>query len=126
MVVEIVAQDGGDAHGQQWEHGEDGLSRLAHVAHVAEGDEGYDRDAEHGVLQRLVLQEVEGEGGGCHDEHDEILHDGHRGACPEGIGVNLGEGEVALEHVDGILLEGEDGRIIEHAEQGYNPEAAVG
>ena len=30
-----------------------------------------------------------------------------------------------MQHVDGILLEGEDGAVVEHAEQGDNPETAV-
>ena len=36
------------------------------------------------------------------------------------------EVKVALQHVDGILLEGEDSRIVKHAQKSNNPEAAVG
>ena len=36
------------------------------------------------------------------------------------------ERKVALEHVHSILLEGEDGRIVQYAEQGDKPEAHAG
>ena len=88
-MVYIIAQDGGNAHGKQWEHGKDRLGRLTHVAHVAVGDKGYDGQAEHTVLETLVLEEVEHERCNSHHKHDDILDDGNRRGCPEGVGGNL-------------------------------------
>ena len=34
--------------------------------------------------------------------------------------------QVALQHVDGILLEGENGTIVQHTQQGDKPESARG
>ena len=98
---------------------------MAHVAHVAVDDEEHDCGGGAGVFNHLVLAEVAGKGGGGHDEHDDVLHHGDGVACPEGVGVDSVEREVALQHVDGVLLEGEDGGIVEHAKKGYEPEAAA-
>ena len=59
-------------------------------------------------------------------QHDDVLDDGDVAARPEGAGVRRREGQVALEHVDRILLEREDGAVVQHAEQGHDPESAVG
>ena len=123
-MVHIVAEHRCDAYGEEREHGKDRLCRLTHVAHVAVGHECHDRNNEHGAFGCLVVHEVEHEGCSSHNEHDGILHDGHRWRSPERVGGHLCEREVTLQHVYGILLEGEDGRIVEHAEQRHEPEAA--
>ena len=53
------------------------------------------------------------------------MQDGYRRTGPERIAAGLGQGEVALQHIHRILLEGEDGAIVEHAEQGHEPETAI-
>ena len=109
VVVEVGAENRGDEHGQQGENGEDGLSRLAHVAHVAVGDEGDDADGQQAELVGTLLLEVGGEAGSSDDEHDDVLHDGDARRGPERTGIGGGQREIALQHVDGVLLEGEDG-----------------
>lgn len=126
LVVDIVAEDGGDGHGQQREHGEDGLGGATHVAHVAVDDEGHDGEGHEAELQAFLLREVAGEGADGHDEHDDVLHDGHLAAGPEGTLLGGVERQVALQHVDGIFLEGEDGAVVEHAEQSHEPETEAG
>ena len=115
-----------DLHCEEREHREDGLRALAHEAHIAVGDEGDDGNAQEQVLFGLVLHEIAREAGGGHDQHDDVLDDGHAGAGPEGVGRRLGERQVALEHVHRILLEREDGGVVQHAQQGDEPESAVG
>ena len=126
LVVHVVAQNGGDTHSQQGEYGEDALGTLAHVTHVAVANQGDYRHAQQAVLGALVLHEVAHEGGGGNHEHHDILVDGQTLAGPERVGINLGERQVALQHVHGILLEGEDGAVVEHAQQRYQPETLVG
>ena len=125
-MIDIRAEYRGDEHGKQWEHGEDALGRLTHVTHVAIGDECQDGHAKQQHLVLTFLLEVAGKSGCGYDEHDDVLHDGHAAAGPVGVFGRSSEGEVALQHVDGVLLEGEDGRIVEHAEQGNEPETAGG
>ena len=61
------------------------------------------------ILAGTFFLEIRGKTSSSHDEHDDILDDGNIGLCPEGIGIRKGERQVALEHVNSILLEGEDG-----------------
>ena len=124
-MVDIVAEDGRYAYGQQREHGEHRFGALAHVAHVAESHERYDGHNLHQRAHGLAFREVAGEGRSSYYEHDDILDDCDGVAGPERVGRKLGEREVALEHVNGVLLEGEYGRIVEHAEQGHEPESAA-
>ena len=124
-MVEVGAENRGDEHSQQGEHGKDGLSRLAHIAHITIGDQGDDRYGQQTIPQVGLLLEVGGKTGGSHDKHNDILHDGHRVAGPERVGIRCRQRQVTLQHIDGVLLEGEDSRIVEHAEQGDNPETAV-
>ena len=125
--VDIVAEDGSDGHSQQREHGEDGLFGAAHVAHVAVDNQGHNGQTHQTIFHVFVLlHEVARERGSCHDKHDDVLHDGSRRTCPERAFGSRSERQVALQHVDGIFLEGEDGTIIEHAEQGHQPESEAG
>jgi len=79
MMVEIATQNRCDEHGQQGEHGEDRLCRLTHITHVAISDEGDNRDAQQAVLYISLLLEVGCEACSSHNEHDDILNDGHTG-----------------------------------------------
>ena len=117
LVVNIVAQDGSDTHSQQGEYGKDALGSLAHITHVAIADECNNRDAQQTILGALVLHEVAHKGGSGNNQHNDILIDGQALTGPERVGIYLSEREVALQHVDGILLEGEDGAVVEHAQQ---------
>ena len=125
FVVDVFAEDRRDADGQEREDGKDGFGRLAAVGHVAEdkqrGDGGHEQDAFH-----HAPAEVARKGGDSDEEHNDVLHVSYRAGGPEAaLGWRV-EGDVALEHVHGVFLEREDGRIVEHAEQGHEPEAAVG
>ena len=51
------------------------------------------------------------------------MDDGDGVASPEGTFGRQSQGQVALQHVNGILLEREDGAVIQYAEQGDQPEA---
>ena len=51
------------------------------------------------------------------------MHDSDSVTGPERTGSGFGQRQVALQHVDGVLLEGEDGAIIQHAKEGNQPEA---
>ena len=108
-MVNIRAEDWRDEHGQQWEYGKDRLCRLTHVAHITIGNERNDADGEQTVFHIGLLLEIAGETSGSHNEHDDILYNGNVRLCPERIAGRLGECQVALQHVDSILLEGEDG-----------------
>ena len=64
---------------------------------------------------------------------EEVAQEGRDGGGTDGepaedVGSGLGRDavEVALQHVGAVALEGEDGRIVEHAEQGHNPEDLAG
>ena len=108
-MVEVAAQDRRDKYGQQWEYGKDALSCLAHITHVAICNERKDRYAEKAVATCLVFLEVAGKACGSNDEHYNILHDSNTVACPERVGVGESECKVALQHINGIFLEWEDG-----------------
>ena len=125
-MVNIVAQDGGDGHGQQREDGEDGLCRAAHVAHVAVHYQGHNRQAHQAIFQALLLREIACKSADGHQQHDDVLDNGHRLAAPEGARVGRIQRQVALQHVDGIFLEGEDGAVVKHAQQGNQPETKAG
>ena len=77
MMVEVRAQDRRNQHGQQWEHSEDRLSRLAHVTHITIGNQRDDRDSQQTVLQVGLLLEVRCEASSSHNQHDDVLNDGH-------------------------------------------------
>ena len=126
-MVDIVAKDRSDGDGEQREDCEDGLSGATHVTHVAVNHQGDDSDAHKTEFEGLiVLDEVAGERAGSDNEHQDVLNDGNRIATPEGVGVGGGERQVALEHVDGIFLEGEDSAVVEDAEEGDEPESEAG
>ena len=62
FVVHIVAEDRSDGHGQQREHGEDGLSRAALEAHKAIDHQCDDSNGHQAVFESLVvLDEIAGE-----------------------------------------------------------------
>ena len=127
LMVDIVAKDGSDGHSQQREHGEDGLGSATHVAHVAVNHQSHNCQTHKAKLQTFViLNEVARERASGNDKHQCILHPGHRLASP--IGARLGriERQVALQHIDGILLEREDGAIVKYAKQGHQPESEAG
>ncbi len=126
LMVDVVAEDGGDANGEEGEDGEDGRRALAFVAHDAESHEGDDGHRHKTPFEGRLTREVAGESTGGHDNHDDVLHHDHRVGSPERVGGDVGESQVALQHVDGILLEWEDGRVVEHAEQSHEPEARRG
>ena len=127
LMVDVVAEDGGDGHGQQREHREDGLGGAALEAHHAVDHEGHDGGGHQAVFQALaVLDEVAGEGACGNHQHDDVLHDGDGLTGPERPGGGLRQGKVALEHIHGIFLEREDRRIVEHAEEGDKPETKAG
>ena len=125
-MVDIVAKDGGDSHGQQREHGEDGFSGTAHIAHVAIDNQCNNSSGHQTNLDTFLLGEVARERAGGYSKHDDILNNCHFVATPEGVRVSSIERQVALQHVDGIFLEGEDGAIVEHAQQGNEPETKAG
>ena len=124
-MVNIRPQDGRDEHCQEREHRENRLGRLAHEAHVAVGHEQQDAESEQPVAQSAALLEVRREARNRHEEHDDILHDGDIVLCPERTGSRRCQRQVALQHVDGILLEGENRAVVEHAQQGDKPETAA-
>ena len=127
-MVDIAAEDRSDSHGQQREHSEDGLGSATHVTHVAVNYKGDNGDKHQANLHALLLREVAGEGTDGHEEHDDVLDDGNRNretlsaATPVGVEVGRSERQIALQHVDGIFLEWENGAVVKHAEQGNQPE----
>ena len=125
-MVNIVAENRGDGHGEQREHGEDGLSRTAHVTHPAIDNQCHDSQSHQTNFSGFILGKVAGERAHRHGQHDNVLDDGHRAAAPEGVDVGLCKREVALQHVHGIFLEREDGAVIEHAKQSHQPETTGG
>ena len=64
-----------------------------------------------------AFAEVAGKGGGCYYEHHYVLYYGNGIRRPERTFGQCLECKVALQHIDGIFLEREDSRIVEHAEQ---------
>ena len=78
------------------------------------GNHEHGTEDEHGGTFAFMVEEVAQDGGdGCGSQREDEEH-------PAGLFGRIAQ--VALQHVDGILLEGEDGRVVEHAQQRYQPE----
>ena len=125
-MVQIFAQDGGDEYCQQGEYGEDATCRLLHEAHIAVGDKSQNAETQQSVLLVLGFLEVASKTSGCHKEHQSVLDIGDRVGSPERICIRGYQCQVALQHVHGIFLEGENSAVIKYAEQSYQPETTRG
>ena len=125
LVVHIITQNRSNAYGQQREYGEHRFCTLTHIAHVAEYNQRHTGHYQQAVLHGRTFREVAGKSCNRHYQHDDVLDNGHRIGSPEGIRGHLRKHQIALQHIDRILLEGENGRIVQHAQQGYQPETTA-
>ena len=126
FVVDVTSEDRCDGNSQQGEYGEDGLGGTSHVTHIAVNYQGDGGDGHQTVLEVLLLGEVAGKSTDGNHQHNNVLNQGYRAISPEGTFLGGIKGEVALQHINSILLEGEDGAIVEYAQQGHEPEAKAG
>ena len=119
-MVHIVAKNRGDGHGQQREDGEDGLGRAAHITHPAVDNQSHNSSYHQTDLSGFVFGEIAGEGTHSDQQHHYILDDGDTTASPETFARI--EREVALQHIHRVFLERENGAVVEHTKEGYQPE----
>ncbi len=125
LIVDIFAKDGGNSHCEQGENREDGGCRLAFVAHEAICNQGDNGDCKGHVAHGLIFGEVTCKSCRSHNDHNYILDYGNGIRCPERAFERGIEGDVALQHIYGILLEREDGRVVEYAQQGDQPKTGA-
>ena len=132
FVVDIVAEDRSDGHSQQREHCEDCLGGATHVTHKAVANQSYHGQSHQAEFQTFIFGEIACKRADSHDKHYDVLNDGYGNregigaTAPIGGGVGFDEGEVALEHIHGVFLEGEDGAVVKHAEQSHEPKSETG
>ena len=122
-MVNIAAKYRGDTYCQQGEDGKDCSCRLAHIAHITVCNESDDCHYQRRNFYALVLNESEAEGACSRYKHDDVLDICAGIRAPEGRRIGRGQRDVALKHIYGIFLEGEDCRVIEYAEKCHQPEA---
>ena len=108
LVVDKLAENRGDADGKKGENREDGCRGLAHITHHTVPHKSHNRYSQGRVTYNLILGEIACKGRRGNHQHNDILEDSHSVSSPERGLVGRGQSQVALKHVDGILLEGEN------------------
>ena len=124
-MVDIVAQYRSDTHGKQREYGKYRFRALAHITHIAENSQQYSGKGKQTVLHTCFLHKITCKRSACNDKHNAILKNRHRIGSPERVGRYFLKYQITLQHIYGILLEREYGRIIKHAKKSHQPESAA-